>query len=153
MPVIFDRIAYYGRGPFENYPDRKSAANLGIYRQTVEEQYYPYIRPQENGNKCDMRWWKITDADGRGFMIRSGAPFSATALHYSQQLLDDGDVLRQRHAADIQPENQTTVSIDLIQMGIGCINSWGQWPLPQYRLPYRDYTFTFTLYPLKIYSK
>lgn len=148
MPSFFNTVEYYGRGPFENYVDRKSAALLGIYNQSVSEQYYPYIRPQENGNKSDIRWWKITDVDGRGLLITSDKEFSATALHYSQNLLDDGEVLNQRHAADIKPEKLTSLSIDLHHMGIGCVNSWGAWPLEQYRLPYNDYKFTFTISPV-----
>jgi len=148
MPAIFNSIEYYGRGPFENYVDRKSAAVLGIYKQTVAEQYFPYIRPQETGNKSDVRWWKVVDVDGRGLMFTSNNAFSATALHYAQESLDDGDELGQQHAIDVKPEDLTTVSIDLAHMGLGCLNSWGAWPLPAYRLPYDNYTFTFMVSPI-----
>jgi hypothetical protein len=81
MPEDFNAITYYGRGPVENYVDRKHSANLGIYRQSVDEQFYAYIRPQETGNKTDIRWWNICNAAKQGLNIVAAVPFSASALH------------------------------------------------------------------------
>ena len=149
MPGSFDRIDYYGRGPIENYADRNFSQKLGRYRQTVKEQYYPYIRPQESGTKTDIRWWKLTDVDGRGLMIRSDVPFSASALNYLQEDLDDGLAKKQRHSGELKPRNLTTLSFDLKQMGLGCIDSWGAWPLQPYLLPYEDYTFHVLISPVR----
>ena len=74
MPYSFDQIMYYGRGPVENYSNRNSNTDLGLYHQTVDEQFYPYIRPQETGTKTDIRWWKQLDLSGRGLMFVSDAP-------------------------------------------------------------------------------
>ncbi len=149
MPGSFDRIDYYGRGPVENYADRNFSQNLGRYRQLVSEQYFPYIRPQESGTKTDIRWWKLTDVDGRGVMIRSDLPFSASALPYLQEDLDDGWAKEQRHSGELQPRDLTTLCFDLKQMGLGCIDSWGAWPLEPYLMPYDDYTFRVVLTPVR----
>lgn len=149
MPQHFDRIDYYGRGPVENYADRKYSQHIGRYRQLVKDQYYPYIRPQESGTKTDIRWWKVLDIDGRGLLIRSDNPFSASALNFLQEDLDDGLHKEQRHSGELEPRKLTAVSFDLRQMGLGCINSWGAWPLPSYVLPYENYTFNFVLSPVR----
>lgn len=149
MPKKFSKLNYYGRGPMENYADRNHAAQLGIYSQTVSEQYYPYIRPQESGNKTDIRWWKVCDDAGRGLQIVAAEPFSASALHYRISDLDDGDDKRQSHSGELREADLTSVCIDKAQMGLGCVNSWGALPEPAYRLPYGNYEFTFTMTPLR----
>ena len=149
MPEHFDRIVYYGRGPGENYADRKSSTFMGCYKQSVSEQFYPYVRPQETGSKSDVRWWKVTDADGRGVMFTSAKPFFATALHYLTGDLDDGEVKHQRHSGELHERDLTCVSLDGYQMGLGCVDSWGALPRPEYRLPYGDYSFTVVMTPVK----
>ena len=150
VPASMEYITFYGRGPIENYSDRKSAADLGIYQQTVTEQFYPYIRPQENGNKCDVRWWKLVEKGGRGLLLRGEEPLSVSALHYSIDQLDDGDVKdNNRHSELIVPANLTNWCIDKAQIGLGCINSWGSTALPEYLLPFSDYEFTFLLQPIR----
>ncbi|MGN0310019.1 MAG: glycoside hydrolase family 2 TIM barrel-domain containing protein [Bacteroides sp.] len=145
MPRSFDRLTYYGRGPVENYADRQQAADLGIYCQSVASQFYPYIRPQETGTKTDIRWWQMQSAAGRKLTVTATVPFSASALHFRQETLDEGIQKRQAHSGELTEENLTTLNIDLAQMGLGCVNSWGTIPLPQYLLPYQDREFTFTL--------
>lgn len=149
MPADFEMIEYYGRGPVENYSDRNHSTDLGIYRQSVDEQFYPYIRPQETGTKTDIRWWCQQNAAGNGIEIIAGAPFSVSALHYTIESLDDGDVKDQRHSQEVKKADLTNLLIDKAQMGLGCVNSWGAWPLPQYQLPYRNYEFTFLLSPVQ----
>ncbi|MDR1273756.1 MAG: DUF4981 domain-containing protein [Odoribacteraceae bacterium] len=149
MPGRFDRLDYYGYGPGENYADRHEGQSLGRYRQLVSEQYYPYIRPQESGTRTGLRYWSVVDIDGRGLLIRSGAPFSASALPFLQEDLDDGPVKDQRHSGELQPRDLTAVSFDLKQMGLGCQNSWGAWPWPEYLLPYGNYTFKAVITPVK----
>lgn len=149
MPQRFDRIDYYGRGPVENYIDRNNSENIGRYQQMVKDQYYGYVRPQESGTKTDIRWWKLTDIDGRGIVIRSNVPFSASALPYLQEDLDDGVQKDQRHSGELETRELTTLSFDLKQMGLGCRDSWGSWPLKPYVLPYDNYSFDFVITPVR----
>ena len=149
MPKCFESVEYYGRGPVENYSDRNHSTDLGIYRQSVDEQFYSYIRPQETGTKTDIRWWKQLNAGGNGLKVVGDAPFSASALHYTICSLDDGEQKDQRHSPEVQKADLTNLIIDKAQMGLGCVNSWGALPLPQYMLPYGDYEFTFILTPVK----
>ncbi|MBO7392161.1 MAG: DUF4981 domain-containing protein, partial [Verrucomicrobia bacterium] len=150
MPWWFDRIEYYGKGPGENYADRQSAARIGLYKQTVDEQFYPYVRPQETGAKSSIRWWKLTDMSGVGLQIRSDNSFFATALHYLPSDLDGGMVKesKQSHSGELTPRPLTCLAIDGRQMGVGCVNAWGALPRQEYMLPYADYTFRFVLTPV-----
>ncbi|MDE6270352.1 MAG: DUF4981 domain-containing protein, partial [Muribaculaceae bacterium] len=148
MPKKFDRVSYYGRGPVENYADRQQAADLGLYNQTVAEQFYPYIRPQETGTKTDLRRWMQLDRNGRGLEIVASEPFSASALNYSIELLDDGKEKHQRHSELLEPVDYTNLLLDKAQRGLGCSNSGGAQPMPKYRLPYQDYEFVLTLTPV-----
>ena len=148
MPKSFEHLEFYGRGPFENYLDRKSAAFLGQWQQTVSDQFYPYIRPQETGNKTDLRWLRVTNNAGRGLEILAEKPFSASALHYTIETLDDGDFKHNRHSELLREDDVTNLLLDGYQMGLGCINSWGATPLPEHMLPYGDYSFHFILRPL-----
>ena len=148
MPANFNEIEYYGRGPIENYADRNNAAKLGKYRQTVEEQFYPYIRPQETGTKTDIRWWRLLNISGNGLQFVSEAPFSASALNYTIESLDDGEGKDQRHSPEVEKANFTNFCIDKAQTGLACVNSWGAIPLEKYRLPYQDYEFSFIMSPV-----
>lgn len=149
MPKSFDKIEYYGRGPIENYIDRNSSTFLGIYKQNIKDQFYPYIRPQETGTKTDIRWWKQLNAAGRGLEFIAEAPFSASALHYTIASLDEGDSKKQRHSPEVPQANLTNVCIDKVQMGLGCVNSWGDWPREEYQLKYQDYEFNYVILPIK----
>ena len=151
LPYDMQVSEFYGRGPIENYADRKLSQNVGIYKQTADEQFYPYIRPQETGTKSDIRWWKQTNDNGFGFRIVSPELFSASALHYSIADLDEGLEKAQRHSPQVPKSKYTELCIDLGQTGVGGVNSWSKEAiaLPPYRLPYKQYTFTFTLVPQK----
>ncbi|TDH21296.1 DUF4981 domain-containing protein [Segetibacter sp. 3557_3] len=148
MPAGYDKVQYYGAGPHENYVDRNFSAHIGLYNQTVKEQYFPYVTPQETGNKTGIRWFRITDAKGAGFLVKSDSLLSMSALHYFDSDLDDGTERRQRHAADIKPRQQIQLNIDLRQMGVGGIDSWRSLPMENYRLPYANYTFRFLISPV-----
>ena len=146
-----DKSEFYGRGPIENYIDRKASQNIGIYKQTADQQFYPFIRPQETGTKSDIRWWKQTTAEGLGFCITAGNNyFDACALHYNISDLDEGDQKAQRHSPEVPKSKYTELSINLAHFGLGGENSWGSWPLQQHRLSYQDMTFTFHLTPLGV---
>lgn len=148
LPYDMDQSKFYGRGPIENYIDRKESQHLGIYTQTADEQFFPYVRPQETGTKSDIRWWRQADKGGRGFMLDSYHPFSASALHYAVSELDEGDEKDQRHATELQKSRYTELCFDLAQFGLGGENSWGAWPLPQHRLKYKDMEFSFSIFPI-----
>ena len=148
MPKSFDKVEYYGRGPVENYIDRKANADLGIYRQSVAEQFYPYIRPQETGTKSDIRWWKTLNMAGRGIQVIASKPFSASALHYTIESLDEGLYKKQGHSQEVEEADLTNFCLDLIQAGLGCEDSWGRIARPEYQVPYGDYEFTFILKPM-----
>ena len=114
----------------------------------MEEQFYPYIRPQETGTKAGLRWWQVLDAAGNGLRFHSDAPFSASALEYSIEMLDDGEGKNNRHPSELRKSGSTNICIDKAQMGLGCINSWGRLPKEEYRLHYGDYEFTFIMEPV-----
>lgn len=148
MPARYDRVKYYGRGAHENYADRLTSADLGRYEQRVADQYHAeYVRPQESGTRSDLRRWSITDSSGAGLTVVSDAPFSASALPYSTEELDVTSFPPQRHSGQLEVGGATFVHLDLRQMGLGCINSWGGMPLEKYRIPYGDYTFRFVVKP------
>lgn len=151
LPLVeaMDRSTYYGRGPVENYIDRKSSAFVGRYTQTAAEQAYMYIRPQETGTKSDMRWWDQTTIGGKGIKVTSPEPFYASATHYTTASLDDGDTKHQRHSQEVAPVDYTILRIDGAHTGLGGIDSWGAIPLKQHRIPFGPMSMTVMLSPLR----
>lgn len=171
MPGKYSDINFYGRGPVENYVDRKDCAPVGTYSQTVNDQYaYNLVRPQDSGSKTDLKWLRVTDKSGLGLEMTSDKRFIGTVLPFSQRDMDvtaDGNEPvanptnhpkgRNRHSLDLKAKahendriNGTTyVNIDSEQLGLAGEDSWGAWPLPQYRLCLdRDRSFTFTIRPV-----
>ena len=148
MPYTMEKSNYYGRGPIENYSDRKDCMRIGVYTDDADNQYFPYIRPQESGTKGDMRWWNQTDASGFGFKVKSCKPFYASAIHFDTEELDDGDDKDQRHSFNLKKSRFTNLFLDAEHSGVAGENSWGAWPLEKYRLHYGDKNFTFVLIPL-----
>ena len=151
MPYSMDNSRYYGRGPIENYADRKLSQPIGIYSQTADEQFYPYIRPQETGTKADMRWWEQTEKSGTGLRVVADAPFYASALHYDISELDEGETKHQRHPQQLRRSAFTNLFIDGEHTGVGGINSWSRdaEALPQYRVEYGNKTLNFSLIPIR----
>lgn len=147
LPAGFETIEYFGRGPQENYQDRNYSSHVGLYQQTVKDQYFHYVIPQETGNKTDVRWFRILNEKGEGLLIQSDSLLSISALHYMDSDLDNGDRLHNRHAADLVGTQLSQLHIDLRQMGVGGITSWGAWPLNQYLLPIKNYTYKYCLTP------
>lgn len=148
MPKSYNSIYYYGRGPVENYIDRKTSAFLGIYTQKVADQYWPYVRPQESGNKTDVRWWSVyNEEDESGLTFHAPEALEMSALNYLASDLDGGPVkeAKHMHSGDLTPRDFTVVNISQRQMGLGCINSWGASPLDKYMIPYADQKFTFII--------
>lgn len=162
MPGEYSVFEFYGKGPFENYCDRNSAAQIGHYVQRVEDQYHwGYVRPQESGTKTQLRWMKLTDDNGTGLMITADERFSASALPLSRRQLDmsitgggrteGGD---QRHSLDLKKyacENmrslgKTYVNFDLMQTGVATVDSWGALPRPEHRVK-GEQEFRFVIRP------
>ena len=150
LPYDMDVSEYYGRGPIENYADRKACMRMGLYRQTADEQFFPYIRPQETGTKSDMQWWMQSNGNGYGLTVSSyDGPFYASALHYNISDLDEGLEKHQRHSYQVPKSKYTNLFLDGEHYGVGGTNSWGAWPLEKYRVHYGSKTFSFTIKPMK----
>jgi len=155
MPRSYDQFTYLGRGPHESYWDRKTSAFVGLYKQTVAEQYWPYVRPQENGNKTDVRWLAITDAAGNGLFF-DGMPLLEVSAHHNLQVdfesmertdgrQREGETVVNRHINDVKPRDLTSVNIDYKQMGVGGDDSWGARTHDQYRLTDKEYKYSFRM--------
>lgn len=172
MNGSFDNLEYYGLGPFENYADRKAAARLGYYFQKVADQYHwGYVRPQESGNHEDLRWMRISDAQGYGLFACSDSLFSGSALPLSREMLDltihePGNVhypvpltwQKHYHSYELVPlasledrsKGSSWVHLDARQMGLGGINTWGEKPLEEYRIHSGSHSFHFKLVPISL---
>ncbi|MBR1446705.1 MAG: beta-galactosidase, partial [Alloprevotella sp.] len=150
LSPAFENITYYGRGPGENYTDRHDSEFIGLYKSSVKDQYFPYVRPQESGNHTDCRWFALHDAGGSGLTVKQapgGQPLECQAISYSPADLDDGPNKdeHQSHSGDLKPRPYSTLRICSKQMGQGCVNSWGAWPRAEYMLPYANYELKFVL--------
>lgn len=146
----FQTVEYFGRGPIENYTDRKGAAFVGHYKQTVDDQAsLDYIRPQEMGAKTDLRWYKVSNGSANGLKFTSNELFIGTALNYTTEDLDEGEKKHNTHTELLEKANCVTVQIDQKQMGLGCVDSWGAWPFEEYLIPVENTNFTFMISPLK----
>lgn len=157
LPDDYSNLKWFGRGPQENYADRKKAADVGIYESTVDDQYVPYVRPQENGYKTDTRWLTLTDDNGYGLLI-SGSPLICfAALKNIHDDFESPGKLSQyrpdaktanRHINDVKPRDLVNLNVDLGQMGVGGDDSWGAEIHPQYRLLDRKYEYSFRMRPV-----
>lgn len=176
LPANMEQLQYFGRGPKENYWDRKAGYPVGIYQSTAEKEYYPYVRPQETGHHCDTRWLVLTAGKGKGLLIEADSLIEFNALRNSIEDFDDEEqtqlprqwsnftpeqvanhdeaaaknvLRRQHHINDITPRNFVEVCVDLKQQGLAGYDSWGSRPEPAYTLPAnRDYHWGFTLIPV-----
>ena len=141
----YERLVYYGRGPEENYTDRCSSTFVGRYEDTVSNQFYPYIRPQETGNKTDVRWVSLLDAQGFGLKVTGLQPLAFTALHFTPEDLDPGLTRKLQHTVDVIPQKNVCLHVDLKQRGLGGDNSWGMYPHNEYRLLDKKYSYSYKL--------
>ena len=140
MDKKYSKLQWYGRGPHESYIDRKHSTFLGRYSGTVRDQYYPYIRPQENGNKTDIRWASISDEKGSGILIYGLPTFNLSAHQYS---LDN--LTKATHTHMIKDDGPTTVNVDHMVMGLGGDDSWNPRTHKEYLIPPGTYNYSFTL--------
>jgi beta-galactosidase len=147
LPVGFDSMSWYGRGPHESYWDRKTGAAVGIYSGKVWEQHHPYIRPQENGNKTDVRWVALTNDNGVGLLAVGMPLLSVGANHFDIDDFANGPEKEQRHANNLKKHDWVTLNLDYKQMGVGGDTSWGERarPHPEYTLFPGEYAYSFRL--------
>lgn len=147
----YENIKYYGRGPFENYADRNTAAHVGLYNAKVRDFYVPYIRPQENGYRTDVRYVQFTDGTGNGIDVTGNDVISFSAHHSPMEDFDPGNLKAQRHTIDLVPENKVWIHIDYKQIGVGGDDSWSKNGLANelYRIKADHCQYGFSLKPIK----
>jgi hypothetical protein len=141
----FDRVTWYGRGPHENYIDRKEGARFGIYESSVEDLYFPYVKPQENGNRSDVYWMTITNSDNVGLRVEGHPAFEFSATFYSLENLTGAE-----HTTDIEDAPYTTLNIDYGQAGLGGDSSWQPRTHPEYQLSSGKYGYSYTIVPVAL---
>jgi beta-galactosidase len=144
----YTHIKYYGRGPWENYADRCESSFLGLYEQSTDEQLFHYVRPQESGNKTDVRWLELTNDYGIGIRIEGLQPLSVSAMPYRSEDLDPGLTKKQMHYSDIEPRREVVLHVDLAQRGLGGDDSWGAVPHEKYRLEADRYEYGYIIRPI-----
>jgi len=157
LPQEFMNLKWFGRGPHENYADRKTSADVGLYESTVADQYVPYVRPQENGYKTDTRWLTLTDDNGSGILVSGNPMFCFAALNNIHDDFESPGKLSQyrkdaktanTHINNVKPRELVNLNIDLGQMGVGGDDSWGAQIHPEYRLLERRYEYSFRIRPI-----
>lgn len=146
----YDQVAWLGRGPHENYQDRNTSALVGKYNATVEDLYFPYIRPQENGYRTDIRWITFLNNNGAGIKISSENNFCFSAHHQYNSDFDAGLKKQQRHTTDIIKRNFVNINIDMNQMGVGGDDSWGSTAHKQYQILPGNLSYSYTIQPIKL---
>ena len=145
VPKKFSRVRWYGRGPQETYWDRKTGGEIAIYESTVDDWVFPYVRPQDTGNRTDVRWMTLADENGVGLRIEGASPLSMSAWPYTIE-----DVERAMHPDDLPRRDFNTVFVDLRLHGVGGDNSWGARTHDEYTIPgNKPYGYAFTLLPVR----
>ena len=146
LPPQFNKLIYYGRGPWENYSDRNTASFVGLYKDDVANQFtWNYIRPQEGGYKTDVRWLSLTNEKGNGILIEGVQPICFSAINNLTEDLDPGLTKKQQHPTDVKPRNNVYLNVDLKQRGVGGDNSWGALPHDPYRLLDKKYSYSYII--------
>lgn len=145
----YNNFSWYGRGPHENYVDRNADTFMGIWNSTVEKQAHKYYRPQETGNKTDVRWLSLTNEENFGVKIVGAQPLSVSAINNYPEDLDAGITKKQQHPSDILPRKETVLCVDLFQRGVGGIDSWMSPPFDNYRFKNKNYQYTYTIDVIK----
>jgi beta-galactosidase len=144
----YSNLSYFGRGPWENYADRNTSAQISWYSGKVKEQNFLYVRPQENNYHTDVRWFALKNNAGKGLLVSGKPVFCTSALNNAMEDFDDGEKKDQRHINDILPRDFVEWCIDYKQMGIGGDDSWGAKPLPRYMLYPGEYSYEFVIKPV-----
>jgi beta-galactosidase len=149
LPADYNEVAWYGRGPFENYSDRNTAAFVGLHYDNTDNGWTKnYIRPQESGYKTDTRWIKLTNQEGVGVSVEGLQPLSFSAMSQLTEDFDEGNSKKNRHTTDIIKRPFVTLHVDLTQRGIGGDNSWYAETHEEYRLKAKKYSYGFVIRPI-----
>jgi len=148
FPVIFENLKYFGRCPHENYVDRNRGAFVGLYKGKVADQYFKYVRPQENAYKTDVRWFELRNKNGLGIRISSKQKLGFSAHHNPLEDFDQNTHEDYRHTIDITKKDGVFVNFDLKMMGVAGDNSWGATPYKEYSVPAKNYRFEFSFVPV-----
>ena len=150
LDKALEGIRYYGRGPRENYIDRKTGSFMGLYDSTVTEQFEDYVRPQDNGYKCDVRWAAFTAADGKGVKFSASEPLFLQALHYSAEDLEFARHRnkQQRFRTPLPKREEVMLNLDIRQLGLGG-GSCGPAPMDKYIFPVQKETWTLVVKPVR----
>lgn len=146
----YDRMEWYGRGPGESYPDRQMSSLIGCYESTVWEQYHPYVRAQETGNHCDVRWMALRNEKGDGILVAGDEPMNMGAWNFPQSELEYVPaMIERRHGGSIERRDMVTLNIDHRMMGVGGDNTWGAQVHPEYTVSPREMRYGFTMRAIK----
>ena len=137
-----------GRGPHESYCDRKTSAHVGIYKRPVSGMAHPYVRPQETGNRTDVRWLALQTGNNSGLLICGDPLINFSVYPYANEDFDGGPEKQQTHSGELEERDFLTLNVDLKQMGVGGDDSWGARPLKKYIIPARQYRYRYCLIPI-----
>lgn len=150
LPKEYDTMTWLGRGPHENYADRKTSALVGLYTADVWSQFHPYVRPQETANKSDVRWVALQNKNQEGFMVIGSEPLSVSAWNFEQKAIEyvPFDIER-KHGGSIEKEDLVWLNIDKAQMGVGGDTTWGAEVHPEYTITPKAQSYSFTLVPIQ----
>ena len=140
LPSSFNKLTWLGRGPHESYWDRKTSAAIGLFSGEVKDILHNYVRPQECGNRTDVRWVVLQDESGAGLMVVGQQDINFSAWPYTMD-----DLAKAKHPNEFPERDSITLNVDYQQMGVGGDNSWGARPHPQYTLPAKEYSYAFVL--------
>jgi beta-galactosidase len=149
VPSRYHGAEWYGRGPGESYQDRTDGVRLGRWNLDVSQWAFPYVRPQETGNRTGVRWLALRDDEGWGLLVAGEPEVEATAIPYAREDLDPGEKKAQRHWGELRPRDAVFLNVDFKQMGVGGTDSWGTTALSRYSLPHGAYRYRFRLRPLR----
>lgn len=140
----FDQISWYGRGLYENYVDRRTGFESGIYTQPIDKFMEPYVVPQETGNRTDVRWMWLSNKNSKGLLVVADSLLSMSAWPYTQKNIEEA-----KHTDKLKDAGYITLNIDLKQMGVGGNDSWSAVgaPLEKYQIPAKAYHYSFYLLP------
>lgn len=149
LPAEYEQMSWLGRGPQENYADRKTGSLVGLYNGTVWQQFHPYVRAQETGNKCDVRWMSFCNNKGEGLLIKGMQPLSMSAWNFPMEDIEYRPfAVERRHGGSIEKKEMVWVNVDLLQMGVGGDTSWGAQVHSEYTITPSARSYSFSIQPI-----
>ena len=146
----FSNVTWYGRGPYENYIDKRASADVGLYQKPIEAFMETYIVPQESGNKTDIRWMQLDNENKAGIVVVADSLLSMNASLYAE-----ANIMAAKHTNKLIKSGQIYLQIDYLQMGVGGNDSWSDVaaPLEQYQIPAKNYRYSFYIMPAATFNQ